>query len=314
MSPDIFYTTALNVLLMMLYMSVGYLLKKIKLAKEQHLPLLSVILIYVCTPVLISNAFFDIEFSPALLGRLGLFLLAAGVTLLAYFLLVFFIAGRKKQTRTTRLLAAASILGNVGFIGLPILKGIFPDDPMAPLYCSMFMIANNILVNTIGPFALTGDKKFVSVKKAFFNSATLGLVLGLIICVTNLKAYVPAIFRSGISTISAMSAPLCMFILGIRLAVRPLKEVFTDKFIYIAASLKMIGLPLLAFLLVRFLPLDLTFKGTLVIIAGMPVATLLLGMAELYDLEQERASHAVLFATVLSVILVPLLTLLMYLF
>lgn len=313
MSPEIFTTTAMNVLLMMTYMSIGFLLKKVNLAKEQHLPLLSVILIYFCTPVLISNAFFDIDFSPALLGKLGLFLLAAITTLLTYFLLIYFIVGRKNKAGFGRLLSAASILGNVGFVGLPILKGIFPNDPMAPLYCSMFMISNNILVNTIGPFALTGNKKFVSVKKALFNSATLGLALGLIVCVTNLKAYLPTIFRNGISTVTSMSAPLCMLILGIRLAVRPLKEIFTDKFTYIATALKMIGLPLLAFALVKFLPLDLTFKGTLVIIAGMPVASLLLGMAELYDLGQERASHAVLFATILAVVLVPTLTLLLYL-
>ena len=70
-----FTVTLSNVLLTLMYLLPGFALCKFGKVKHEHLSSLSVILLYICGFCLYVNALYDLEPTPELFTKMGLFLL-----------------------------------------------------------------------------------------------------------------------------------------------------------------------------------------------------------------------------------------------
>ena len=306
-----FSVTFGNVLLILLYLLPGFFMCKVKKIKPDHLSSVSVILLYICGFGLYVNALSYLDPSPELFAKMGLFLLIALAGETALMLLILLVLGREKRKEfALRMLSIATVMGNVGFFGMPVVRALFPDAPEAAVYSSMFNAALNILAWTVGVFTLTGEKKHISLKAALVNPSMLAVFTGIILCLLRAKNWIPDILRTGFSSVGAMSTPLCMIILGVRLAAMDFKTLFTTRLAWLISAGKLIVFPLFCYLLMLPLPLDPVFKGSVVILAGTPCASILLNLAEIHHNGQELAANCALLSTILSILTIPLLSLL----
>jgi predicted permease len=114
-----------------------------------------------------------------------------------------------------------------------------------------------------------------------------------------------------IAVLAKTSTPLCMIIMGMRLAKANLKDIFANKLHYLAVLLNQIVFPLFAFAVMFFLPIDQALKATIVILSACPVASMVQNYAELLGKGQDTAANTVLLGTLLSVFSVPLICLLL---
>jgi predicted permease len=97
--------------------------------------------------------------------------------------------------------------------------------------------------------------------------------------------------------------------LGMRLETVKITELFKRPFVYVTSFIKLFVFPLVAYLLVYFLPfLDEEFKSSIFILSGAPCAAVILSLAELYNTEQELSANVVLVSTILCVVTLPILT------
>jgi len=283
----------------------------VKKVKPDHLSSISVILLYICGFALYVNALYSLDPSPELFLKMGLFLLIALAGETALMLLILLVLGKEKRKEfALRMLSIATVMGNVGFFGMPVVRALFPAASEAAVYSSMFNAALNILAWTVGVFTLTGEKKHISLKAALVNPSMLAVFTGIILCLLKAKNWLPDIFRTGFSTLGAMSTPLCMIILGVRLATMDFKTLFTTRLAWLISAGKLIVFPLFCYLLMLPLPLDPVFKGSVVILAGTPCASILLNLAEIHHNGQELAANCALLSTILSILTIPLLSLL----
>lgn len=306
-----FSVTFSNVLLMLLYLLPGFFLCKARKVRPDHLSSISVILLYICGFALYVNALSYLDPSPELFRKMGLFLLfsLAGETLLM--LLILLVIGKKRrQEFGLRMLSIATVMGNVGFFGMPVVRALFPDAPEAAVYSSMFNAALNIIAWTVCVFTLTGEKKHISLKAALLNPSMLAVFTGAVLCLLNARDWMPDILRTGFSTLGAMSTPLCMIILGVRLATMDFRTLFTTRLAWLISAGKLLVFPLFCYLLVLPFPLDPVFKGSILILAGTPCASILLNLAEIHHNGQELAANCALLSTILSILTIPLLSLL----
>lgn len=300
-----------NVILTLLYILPGFLLCKFKKVSAEHLSSMSAILVYVCAPCLIINSFLQLDFTPLGFGYMALFF---GVTfvLQALFMLATFLIFRKKyEDSKYRILTIGAVLGNVGFFGLPIVKALLPDNPEVMCYSAVYVVSMNILVFTVGVFCLTKDKKFISVKSALLNPSTISLIIALPLYFLGVKRFLPEVLLSGVSLLSGITTPLCMIILGIRLATVSFKKLFTRPIIYAVCACKLIIFPLFCYLAVYFIPLQESFKASILILSAVPCAAVILSMAEIHQSETELAANCVLMSTLMCFITIPLLVLLL---
>ena len=329
-------TVASNVLTMLAFMLCGFLIVIAKKGFASHAKTLSAILVYVCSPAMILNAWQSIEFSKQNAMQLLLFF-AVALTVQLLFFGVLFLIFRKKLAKQPliqnengllqpngenlqranpdknamyRMLTVGSVLGNTGFFGLPLVTALFPTQPIVACFSTVYVTAMNLLVFTVGVFMITGDKKFITLKSALINPSTIAVFFALPFFFFNIKF--PTALIEPIALLGKMSTPLCMFVLGMRLAVVNKKALFTRPLVYLTCFLKLIVFPLFAYLCVYFLPFaDATFKACAFVLSATPTAVIVLSLAEMHETEQELSANVVLLATILSVVTMPLLMLLL---
>ena len=73
---------------------------------------------------------------------------------------------------------------------------------------------------TIGVYALTANKQFMSLFSALYNQGTISLAFSVIIYLA--EWMFPKILGDAVSLLAKMSTPLCMLILGMRYLKGPL--------------------------------------------------------------------------------------------
>lgn len=305
-----FSVTFSNVLLMLLYLLPGFLLYKVKKVHTDHLSSMSVILLYACGPGMFLNALITPDPDPALPGKMGLFILFSLLGEIALMLILSLLLGKRRKEFGLRMMSIASVMGNVGFFGMPVVRALFPDAPEAAVYSCMFNISLNIVAWTVGVYTLTGEKKYISLKAALLNPSVIAAAVGFALYLANSKTWLPELVQNGFKTLGAMSTPLCMLILGIRLASMNPKKLFTTPVAWAACAGKLIVFPLFCWALTLPFPLDPVFRASILMLAATPCASILFNLSEIHHNGQEMAANCALLSTLCSVITIPLLSLL----
>ena len=297
-----------NVLVTLFYILPGFIVCKIKKASADHLSTLSAVLIYICGPCMPISAFLALDFSLRDLANMGIFFVISFLLQAAFMGLVFLLFRRKSHESKYRILALGSVLGNVGFFGLPIVKALIPDHPEVMCYAAVYVITMNILVFTVGVFCLTGKKETMTLRAAIFNPSMLGFVVGLALYLLSAKHYMPTLLVNSLGLLGNMTTPLCMIILGIRLATVRFGRLFTRPIVYATCLGKLLLYPLFCYAAVVLLPLDPAFKAAVLILSATPCASVIFNMAEMHRSETELSANCVLVSTLLCFITIPILT------
>jgi len=299
-----------NVLLMLAYMACSFVLTKAKITKSEHAKSLSGLLLYVGTPCMIINAFLGMDLTGENIRSCLQFFSFSLRLMLLMFGLLFVIFRKKMRDGRYRLLMAGSMFGNVGFFGLPVVVALFPDQPIVACYSTLFTLSMNMLAYTLGVFLITDDKKYISPKQALLNPTTISLLVAIILYA--LKVKLPDTVANAVALLGKMTTPLCMFVLGMRLATMNLKEVFMSPFAYMLSGCKLLIFPLLALLVgLRLSSADPAFRSCLVILCATPTGAIVLSLSELHEKEQKLAANAVLLSTLLCLVTMPLVQLLL---
>lgn len=302
-----FQVTAINVLLMLFYLSIGYVLAKCNKAVDTHARTISSLLLYVCGPAMIISAFNSLSYNSNDFINMSLFF---GVTLIiqiAVIILLYLILRKKYTDAKYRILTFGGTCGNVGFFGLPLVTALFPDQPIVSCYSSVYVMSMNLIAFTLGVYLITQNKKYISLKAAILNPTSIAIIVAVPLYLFNI--HFPSPIDTTLSLLGKMTTPLCMIILGLRLSSMKFKDVFCKPFAYICCALKLVVFPLFGYLCVYFVPaFDVTFKVCILILSAAPSGATILSLAELHETEQDLCATVVLLATLLCVISIPLLT------
>ena len=198
-------TVFINVLIMLFYMACGFVLVKTKKASPDHARSFSGLLLYVCSPCLILSAYQSMEYSLPDFAKAAQFFGVSLATQLLFLGLLYLILHRKYGVSKYRILTVGAVLGNVGFFGLPLVTGLFPDQPIVACYSTMYITSMNFLVFTLGVFFITQKKQYVSLKAAILNPTTLAVAVAIPLYL--LQVRFPTPMADTVSLLGKMSTP-----------------------------------------------------------------------------------------------------------
>lgn len=305
-----FQIALFNVLITLFYIIPGFIVSKMKKAHTSHLATMSAVLIYVCAPCMVISSFMSLDFSINALKNMGLFFVATFSLQAAFMGILYILFHKKYENAQYRILTIGAVLGNVGFFGLPLVRALLPNNPEVLCYSSIYVLTMNILVFTMGIYCLTTKKEYVSLKSGVFNPSMFGFVIGFSLYLVSGKNWIPTLLADGISLLGKMTTPLCMLILGIRLAQVPFKKLFTRPVIYLVCLGKLIVFPLFCFLIISLFPVPESFKISILVLSSTPCASVIFNLAEMHKSEEELSANCVLLTTLLCFLTIPVLTLL----
>jgi predicted permease len=300
----IFKISLIAVSVLLLATVPGYIMMKRKMLDEACISGFSKILLFVCQPCLAVYTFTSATLSAEKLIEVGIFALLT----VAIFLIVlggaYLFLHKKYSEPIYRIVTIATVFANCAFFAIPIIEAILPEiSEEVIVFTTAFAVVMNVIGWTLGAAIISGDSRYVSMKKIFLNPAMLGTVVALLIFV--LKIPIEGDLRNMIVTTARMSTPLSMIIMGMRLATMELRTLFSDLRVYLTIAVKQIIMPLVGFGLVYFLPISPEVKQTFFIICACPVASVVLNFAEIVGAGQREAAKMLLLGTILSIVTLP---------
>lgn len=300
---DAFLSVILEVAVILLLIVSGYFTVKKGMFTKESLGSITSFLLYIVTPCLLVSSFLSAES-----GKLDgwTLLLAAVLPALSIVISIAlsYLFFRKEPSGRRRVLRFSMIFCNVGFMGIPLVEGIVGSEGV--LYGSFFIAVFNIFCWTYGYVMMGGGK--VRLKALLLNPGVIGIAIGLPLYLLDVP--VPALFVEPVELISALNTPLAMIVVGGYIAQVKLRAFVSDLAVYKMAVLRLVVAPLLYLALVWLLRPDETLLMSTVIQAATPVAANCVLFAVQFGSDAELASKSVAVSTALSVVTIPLLTVL----
>ncbi|MEF9967800.1 MAG: AEC family transporter [Longicatena sp.] len=287
----------IQIVKMFLLMFVGYYLYKQKVFNDETVKQVGNFLLrYVIPSVLVTSFIreFNMEEFKLLGMAFALSILVIGIGIIVANILF---KGDKIIERF------ASIFTNSSFVGIPIIIAMFGQD--AVFYLSAYVAVFIILVWTYGIYMMTSDKKEVSFKKVITNPNTIAVIVGLILYCTPIT--LPTIIEDVFRSIGSMNTPLSMIVLGTYLAKDSILKLFVNKKCYLVALTRLIIIPLLTILFLKFIPNEyMTLKLIILVANSVPCANTLAIFAQMFNRDYTTSAHIISFTTLLSIVSIPL--------
>ena len=158
---------------------------------------------------------------------------------------------------------------------------------------------------TTAVYTITDDRKFINVDKIIKNPIVISVFIGLIVFALNIK--MPEIVNTFFNYISAINTPLAMMVCGVYLAQSDIVNIFKRKHVYIVSLVRLVIIPLITIVVLRFIPLgNITMKLSILLACSAPVGANVAIFASLFDKDYKRGIENVCVSTFLCIITLPL--------
>ena len=269
---------------------------------------------YVGMPFLIlSGTVNNISFN----GELILTVAVVAVLGVAFTFAMFFASGPASavegDAKTGGMMRFCMTFSNNGFLGIPLAVTVFGADSPVMTVLVILNIITNILMYTLGVYLVSGDKSKISLKKAFLNPVLIAFLIGIVLNLLRVNAYVPEISTYA-SHFSGLVTPLSMTILGMKMAEIRFTSLFRSWRTYYVCAVKLILFPTVAVALLlaarSLLAASLLDASVILgffIAFAMPTAGLASTFADGFGGDTENAVIFTLGTTILSVATIPVL-------
>ena len=241
-------------------------------------------------------------------NRMVLIIFGAAI---AYYLILPFLAKgcalagpRNRRSEYTCML----IYSNLGFMGIPVANAVLGKE--AILYISIFMAIFNISIFSYGIILLGGTGGGKLQFKKMINPGTVSAVAAVLLYLGSIS--IPTLLLEPVTAIGNTTTPLAMMVIGASLANGKVRDLFTEKSMILFTVLRLLGLPLLAWVVCQILGVqDRLLAGALILISGMPVASNTVMLCTELNRDGDYIAKGLLISTLASVVTIPLISMLL---
>jgi predicted permease len=290
-----------QVIILFILILIGFVLKKTGLLNDVLNRGLTDLLLTICVPFTIFTSFLHIQISPAVLMNMAIALFCA------FFVQCFAaVLGKllyiKYPAKTGKILLLSAVFSNCGFMGLPVLLGIYGKEGV--FYGSIYIVVYNLLIWTMGIKVIRGKMNSGSARELILNPAIIAVISGFIFFFFSIK--LPAPVFTALDLTGGMTTPVSMFVIGSMLAEINFIQLIKGWTVYLGCAVRLLAVPLLVFPIFMIMGLPEGIFKIILTSAAMPVGAMVAIFADKYDGDTRLASRLVVISTALSIFTLPL--------
>ena len=275
-------------------MAVGFCARKLKLVSGTGKKEITNLVLYLILPANIITSFL-VEFSEELL-RDCVIILIVSVLIQAFCLFYGKLIYRRQPENRKKNLVYATICSNSGFLGNPVAEGIYGAPGL--MLASIFLIPQRIMMWSEGLAIYTESRGGKGILKSVLtHPCVIACMIGIVLMLT--RAKVPDVILTPLKTLGRCNTAMSMLVIGMILAEADLKTIIDRTILWFTLN-RLILIPLVIFLALRFLPVSSLVRGDSVILAAMPAGATTSMLAAKYDRDPGFAAKLVAFSTLLS--------------
>jgi len=306
----LFKTNFAAMLQIFLLAACGFILVKRNFINQDGLRLLSKLVIEVLLPVFIFSEFIQ-KFKFSLFENwlffpfLSLIISAIALGIGVVFLKIFKVSGDKHERRQ---FLSLLMFQNSGYLPLILSATLFPEDiaGLMFIYIFLFLLGFNLAIWSFGVWFLKGESIRHFELGSFFSPPVLAIVVSLLIVFLKIDRVIPQAIINTSVMLGRCVLPLAMIIIGGNLALIPIAREVNKKAVSGILLVKLIFLPLLAFLILSYFHIS-GYVGLLIILqTAVPCATSLSLITRHYRLEDRLTNQGIFFTHICSLVTIPI--------
>lgn len=287
------------VLPVFLIFGIGYISQKLL---KMDIKSISAMSLYILLPLLTFDTFYRNELT---VDYLYLFIFSVIITVILIGITVLTGWFMKSTKEDVSAILLGTLFPNSGNYGAPVM--LFALGAVAFDYAIVLMVLHGFIISTVGIFiASFGSGGTISVKDAILSIFRIpviyGAAAGLLFQLMDIT--IDDKLMDILQMTGNAAVPVVMLILGMQLAeIR--KENFELRNINAVVLIRMVVSPVVAMVLVMFMPVDETMKMVFIILNAMPVAANSTMLAVQFNVKPNLVSFSTLVTTLLSLLTIP---------
>lgn len=284
---------------------LGYWAGRIRFFSEEATAYLTKFVFYFALSAMIFRFAANLQLAEIFNGRLVLGYLCG--TAVVYCIATIVGLSRKLDVPTAAIEAQCAVIGNVGFLGLPMFVMLFGEASIGPM---MLILATDLIIFSSLIVILINGGRDGRLSVSILRTIALGLVrnpmiVSIVLGLTwsGLALPIPEPMNDFLSILGGAATPGALFAIGASLASKSAERVEVALWLTFC---KLILHPIFVGIGVLILfPLD-TYSAIIVVsAAAMPVAGNVYMLAQHYGIAPHRVSAAILFSTAISILTLP---------
>lgn len=318
---NIFVLTLNQTLTMLIFIVVGFVLRKKNILTENAHLTISKLETHIFVPALnlhnwMNNCTVHTLRENSILIVYG-FVLAICTMVISYPLSKLFVwkSDNAESAYQRKLYRYAMAFGNYGFMGNYIVLGIWGEEVFFKY--SMLTLFICFACNSWGPFTLIPREKekgkpLKNILKRTFNPPIIALFVGLVAGLLEVKKYMPVFLINVLSNGSKCMGPLAMVLAGVVIGNFNLKKLLNNKKVYVASFMRLIIIPSVIIFILRGLNLSEEIMTLVLIAYATPIGLNTILYPSAYNGDVKTGASMTVISHVLSVVTIPLLYFLLF--
>lgn len=298
---SVFTSTLNQMLLMFLFIVLGFFLKKKSILPQNGNTVMSKLENMVFMPCLVLNTFISRCTVENIVDKWNYILLSIGSLLIATVLSLILTRFFAKTEEEKGIYRYSFIIANIAFMGNAMVGGIFGDDVLFDYL--IFTLPLNIFLNSIGISWLIPEKEGGSYWKKLFNPINIATFAGIILGLTGCQ--LPGVVTNFISSASACMSPVAMILTGFVIGGYEIRKLLLIKRVYLLSIYRLVLMPLLFFGISRLLRLPEDLHIVLLCVYAMPLGLNTIVIPAAYDGDTTQGASMALISNLLALVTIP---------
>lgn len=282
--------------------ALGFFSRRVRILKSGDERVLSAYLYYFALPALLfvnlAETIFTLEVLRFIIAGVVPIVVVLIIYILIYLLFRF-------NRNILYLIILTTFLGSTAFFGIPFVLFAFPTEEaeqLAILAVVSIAIVSVTLSITVLELYKIGESAIIKgltkvLKGLSKNPLILSIALGIVVSITGMR--LPSFISDPLHMLGQSVAAVGIFMLGVFLYGRKYRNLPRA---FLLTLPRMILLPAVALLFIRFFGLTEIQQTTLVLMHSMPIAISLIVLSERYNFYKETIASAILISSLASVV------------
>lgn len=299
---QVFSATFNQMLVLFIFMALGFFLNKKKLIPNDGSVVLSKLETYLFVPCLVFSVFYKYCTVENFKEKSVYILYGTVIMAVSLIIGIFLAKVFAKDGYLRKIYTYSFAVANFSFMGNAVVLGVFGEKLLFDYM--IFTLPLNLYVYSIGTASLKPDDSGNRISiKAFFNPIFISLLLGAVCGLCALP--LPKFLTSAISSAGACMSPLAMLLTGFVIGGYSLKKLASNKKVYLASVIRLIILPTVFMLALIALKTDKAIIRAALCATAMPLGLNTVVFPAAYGGDTTPGASMALVSHLISIITIP---------
>lgn len=248
---EIFYAVISQIGVLFSFIFIGFILRRLNLLPEKASEVFSKLENQILMPAVVINTF-RTNCTVKNISEKWVFI-AYSVAILIFCIIVGFVVSRflGKTEYLKKIYRYSLSVSNFGFVGTAMVVGIYGGDSIEVFDYLMFTLPLNLFTYSIGISWLVPDGGKAFSLKTFINPIFVSLFIGALLGLLNFPKF--DIVTTIITSAADCMSPIAMILTGFVIGGYHLSKLFSQWQTYVVAAIRLVAIPSVAVLVLRFL-------------------------------------------------------------